>query len=222
MRDRRALERRVAPPRRAARPFACPASPCSAPRSCHPGLVQTLVGPTQCGCAKCKTHLLPLCSGRRPSMPLCLARRHRLCRTSCTTRARPCPAAGRLAEPLQPPCSAVARRCTGTARGSPEKPVGKKKSQMTGPNHARCDRRTLKHLCQVRSSTQLRIWRRWRRRTRRNRSYLRGDIDPALANFGIHEWFGSSLLHMPGVELQGPRLHNALLALDRSAMLQTF
>ena len=52
VRDRRALERRVAPPRRAARPFACPASPCSAPRSCHPGLVQTLVGPTQCGCAK--------------------------------------------------------------------------------------------------------------------------------------------------------------------------
>ena len=26
----------------------------------------------------CKTHLLPLCSVRRPSMPLCLARRHRL------------------------------------------------------------------------------------------------------------------------------------------------
>ena len=61
----------------------------------------------------CKTHLLPLCSGRRPSMPLCLARRHRLGRTSCTTRA-----------PLQPLCRAVARRCTGAARGSPEKAVG--------------------------------------------------------------------------------------------------
>ena len=48
----------------------------------------------------CKTHLLPLCSGRRPSMPLCLGRRHRLCRTSCTTHAHPCPAACRLAEPL--------------------------------------------------------------------------------------------------------------------------
>ena len=46
-RDRRALERRVAPPRRAARPFACPASPCSAPRSCRPGLVQTPVGPNK-------------------------------------------------------------------------------------------------------------------------------------------------------------------------------
>ena len=77
-----------------------------------------------------KTHLLPLCSGRRPSMPLCPARRRRLCRTSCTTRARPCPAACRPAGSLSrcsPPCSAVARGCTGTGRGSPEKAVGCKK-----------------------------------------------------------------------------------------------
>ena len=46
------MERRVAPPRRTARPFASLARSCSAPRSCHPGLVQAVVGPAQCGCAK--------------------------------------------------------------------------------------------------------------------------------------------------------------------------
>ena len=95
VRDRRALERRVAPPRRAARPFACHASPCSAPRSCHPGLVQTLVGPTQRSCAKHTCcHF-----ARVAARPCPYARRA----GSCTTRARPCPAACRLAEPLQPP-----------------------------------------------------------------------------------------------------------------------
>ena len=52
VRDRRTLERRVAPPRRTARPFASFACSCSAPRSCSPGLVQAVVGPAQCGCAK--------------------------------------------------------------------------------------------------------------------------------------------------------------------------
>ena len=46
------MERRVAPPRRTARPFASLACSCSAPRSCHPGLVQAVVGPAQRGCAK--------------------------------------------------------------------------------------------------------------------------------------------------------------------------
>ena len=48
----RPAERRVAPPRRAARPFASLACSCSASRSCHSGLVQAVVGPAQCGCAK--------------------------------------------------------------------------------------------------------------------------------------------------------------------------
>ena len=55
-----------------------------------------------CSVWLCKTRLLPLCSGRRQSTPPCLARRRRICRTSCTTRARLCPAACRPAEPLQP------------------------------------------------------------------------------------------------------------------------
>ena len=60
-----------------------------------------------CSVWLCKTRLLPLCSGRRQSMPPCLARRHRICRTSYTTRARLCLAACRPTEPLQPRCSAV-------------------------------------------------------------------------------------------------------------------
>ena len=52
VRDRRTMERRVAPPRRTVRPLASLACSCSAPRSCHSGLVQAVVGPAQCGCAK--------------------------------------------------------------------------------------------------------------------------------------------------------------------------
>ena len=51
-----------------------------------------------CSVWLCKTRLLPLCSGRRQS-------RRRICRTSCTTRARLCPAACRPDEPLQPRCT---------------------------------------------------------------------------------------------------------------------
>ena len=72
------------------------------------------------------------------------------CRTSCTTHARPRPAACRPAEPLQSLCSAVARRCTGTARGSPEKPVGKKKPRRRATRvrpRRHCTHRRLQQQC---------------------------------------------------------------------------
>ena len=90
-------------------PFASLACSCSAPRSCHPGLVQAVVGPAQCGCAKhaCCHFARDAARRRQSTPPPCLARRRRICRTSCTTRARLCPAACRPAEPQQPRCSAV-------------------------------------------------------------------------------------------------------------------
>ena len=128
VRDRRALERRVAPPRRAARPFAYHASPCSAPRSCHPGLVQTLVGPTQRGCAKHTCcHF-----ARVAARPCPYARRAGAASAGRPARRVPARAqlpAGSLSR-CSPPCSAVARRCTGTARGSPERPWGKTKKNV--------------------------------------------------------------------------------------------
>ena len=100
-----ALERRVAPTRRPALLPACPASPSSATGTCHPGLVQAVVGPANSGCAKHACY---------PSPPPCLARRHHVCRS-----VRLCPAASRLAEPLQPQRNSVDHRCPGTARGWP-------------------------------------------------------------------------------------------------------
>ena len=124
-RDRRTMERRVAPPRRAARPFASLACSCSAPRSCHPGLVQAVVGPAQCGCAKhACCHFARDAASPRPHA-------WRAGAASAGRPARRVPACAQLpAGPLSR-CSHVAQcrlacRCTGTACGSPEKSVEKK------------------------------------------------------------------------------------------------
>ena len=121
------MERRVAPPCRTARPFASLACSCSAPRSCHPGLVQAVVGPAQCGCAKhACCHFARDAASPRPHA-------WRAGATSAGRPARLLPACAQLPAGPMSRCSHVeqcrlARRCTGTACGSPEKSVEKKNS----------------------------------------------------------------------------------------------
>ena len=113
----------VSPPTRDGRPqpssttrdgARVPCEPLLRSESCHPGLVQTLVGPTQRGCAKHTCcHF-----ARVAARPCPYARRAGAASAGRPARRVPARAqlpAGSLSR-CSPPCSAVARRCTGTAR----------------------------------------------------------------------------------------------------------